>query len=230
MTGIKHHTTTENANDPEYDVSATAWEEEHDIDDAGIPQAKIAADIQVIAGPAWSTPSGSGPFAIQYNTSLDLSRLCWYNGTVWDYAWGGNCRIEEFEVLSGTVGIRDCFAIGTSRTGTEIPAGTRGTQDYNLGSGTLGPRYVGICLGNAGSGETVPVLVAGRILMYGGGMITAGLAVSGADGSARPLAKADQAINEAGSGSYKIYYSRRIGVALTRCAGPGSPFWLLVAP
>lgn len=230
MVGIKHHTTTAVGNNSDYDVSADAWEEEHDIDDAGIPQAKIAADIQVIDGPAWETPSGTGPFAIQYNTALELSRVCWYDGTVWDYAWGGNCRIEEFEVLSGTVGVRDCFAIGTSRTGTEIPAGTRGTQDYNMSSGTLGPRYIGICLGNAGSGETVPVLVSGRILMYGGGGITAGGAVSGADASARPLVMADQPVNEAGSGNYRIYYSRRIGVALTRCTGAGAAFWLLVAP
>jgi hypothetical protein len=38
--------------------------------------------------------------------------------------------------------------------------------------------------------------------------------VYGADASKRILQLSDQAVNESGSGSYTIYYNRRLGTAL----------------
>jgi hypothetical protein len=47
-----------------------------------------------------------------------------------------------------------------------------------------------------------------------GGGITRGKAVYGADSSKRVLELSDQAVNEAGSGTYTVYYNRSLGTAL----------------
>jgi hypothetical protein len=56
--------------------------------------------------------------------------------------------------------------------------------------------------------------VSGRVKVKAGGAITRGKAVCGADASKRVIQLVDQAVNEAGSGSYTIYYNRRLGTAL----------------
>jgi hypothetical protein len=47
-----------------------------------------------------------------------------------------------------------------------------------------------------------------------GGAITRGKAVYGGDSSKRVLQLTDQAVNEGGTGSYTIYYNRKLGTAL----------------
>ncbi len=63
-------------------------------------------------------------------------------------------------------------------------------------------------------GNKIPVLTRGRVKVKAGGAITRGKAVYGADASKRVMVLADQAVNEAGSGSYSIYYNRKLGTAL----------------
>src|SRR3972149_304645 len=73
---------------------------------------------------------------------------------------------------------------------------------------------IGVAVKSAASGEQCPVLIQGRVKVKAGGAITRGKAVYGADASKRVLALTDQAVNEAGAGSYTVYYNRRLGTAL----------------
>ena len=73
---------------------------------------------------------------------------------------------------------------------------------------------IGIAVKTVASAEQCPVLIYGRVKVKAGGAITRGKAVYGADSSKRVLALADQAVNEAGAGSYTVYYNRKLGTAL----------------
>ena len=42
MAGIKHHKQTSEPDNPDFDVSANEWNEDHDIDDTSIPVAKLS--------------------------------------------------------------------------------------------------------------------------------------------------------------------------------------------
>jgi hypothetical protein len=57
-------------------------------------------------------------------------------------------------------------------------------------------------------------LVSGRVKVKAGGAITRGKAVFGADASKRVVQLTDQAVNEGGTGSYTIYYNRKLGTAV----------------
>ena len=73
---------------------------------------------------------------------------------------------------------------------------------------------IGVAVKSAASGEQCPVLIQGRVKVKAGGAITRGKAVYGADASKRVLQLADQAVNEAGTASYTVYYNRKLGTAL----------------
>ncbi len=73
---------------------------------------------------------------------------------------------------------------------------------------------MGVAVKNAALAEQCPVLIHGRVKVKAGGAITRGKAVYGADSSKRVLQLTDQAINEGGSGSYTVYYNRKLGTAL----------------
>ncbi len=93
--GIKHATPTYKSNDPAKDVSATAWNENHTIDDASIAESKLALTDNTIGNVStakhglvpkapnvtskflrgdatWDTPAGSGDMTkAVYDTNLD---------------------------------------------------------------------------------------------------------------------------------------------------------------
>ena len=73
---------------------------------------------------------------------------------------------------------------------------------------------IGIAVKTVASSEQCPVLIYGRVKVKAGGAIARGKAVLGADSSKRVLALTDQAVNEAGAGSYTVYYNRKLGTAL----------------
>ena len=73
---------------------------------------------------------------------------------------------------------------------------------------------IGIAVKTVASSEQCPVLIYGRVKVKAGGAITRGKAVYGADSSKRVLSLTDQAVNEAGAGSYTVYYNRKLGTAL----------------
>jgi hypothetical protein len=76
---------------------------------------------------------------------------------------------------------------------------------------------IGIALKGAASGERCPVLTSGRVKVKAGGAITREKAVYGADASKRVLQLTDQAVNEGGSASYTVYYSRKLLISRKRC-------------
>ena len=88
------------------------------------------------------------------------------------------------------------------------------SADNKVSSAAAAQDCIGIAVGGVASGEQCPVLVSGRVKVKAGGAITRGKAVYAADSSKRVLQLTDQAVNEAGSGSYTVYYNRRIGTAL----------------
>jgi len=88
------------------------------------------------------------------------------------------------------------------------------TADGKVGPATSAQDCIGIAVKTVVSGEQCPVLIRGRVKVKAGGAITRGKAVYGADSSKRVLQLADQAVNEGGSGTYTIYYNRKLGTAL----------------
>ncbi len=224
MPGIKHHTQTDESNDARYTFSETAWEEDHDVDDSSIAQAKVVPDIQVITGPGWADPNGSGPFVLQFNSGANKGRLCWYNGTVWSYIWGGNCRIEEFALASGTIGVRDIVSLSIDVWGTATPTAMQHNGPFMYSD----RRGLGVALANCGTlGAVFPVLVSGRMQLVSNGVIEAGLVIVG-DYAGKAVQLADQSVNESGFGAYTAYYSRHIGIALTRAGSANALFWALI--
>ncbi len=77
-------------------------------------------------------------------------------------------------------------------------------------------------------GQKVSVLTRGYVKVKAGGAITKGKAVYGADASKRVMVLADQAVNEAGSGSYTIYYNRKLGTALQTTSAADDLLFIVV--
>lgn len=88
------------------------------------------------------------------------------------------------------------------------------SADHKVSSAATAQDCIGVAVKTAASGEQCPVLIGGRVKVKAGGVITRGKAVYGADASKRVLQMSDQAVNEAGSASYTMYYNRRLGTAL----------------
>jgi len=90
---------------------------------------------------------------------------------------------------------------------------TKGQAVYLSADGQISPatsaqNCIGIAIESVAVGEMCSVIVRGRVKVTAGGAITRGQRVYGGDASARVLALADQAVNEGGTGTYTIYYSR----------------------
>jgi hypothetical protein len=77
---------------------------------------------------------------------------------------------------------------------------------------------IGIAVKSAAATAQCPVLVSGRVKVKAGGIINRGKAVYGADAQKRLLQLADQAVNEAGTATYTVYYNRKLGTALETTA------------
>jgi hypothetical protein len=88
------------------------------------------------------------------------------------------------------------------------------SADEQVSPASAAQNCIGIAVKSVASGAPCPVLTKGRVKVKAGAAITRGTAVYGADSSKRVLAMADQAVNEGGSATYTIYYSRKLGYAL----------------
>ncbi len=88
------------------------------------------------------------------------------------------------------------------------------SSDHKVSPAAAAQDCIGIAVKTASATDQCPVLIRGRVKVKAGGGITRGKAVYGADSSKRVLELSDQAVNEAGSGTYTVYYNRRLGTAL----------------
>jgi len=88
------------------------------------------------------------------------------------------------------------------------------SADNKVGPATSAQDCIGVAVNSVASGDPCPVLIRGRVKVKAGGAITRGKAVFGADSSRRVLQLTDQAVNEGGTGTYTIYYNRKLGTAL----------------
>jgi len=88
------------------------------------------------------------------------------------------------------------------------------SSNHKVSPATAAQNCIGIAVKSAGIGGQCPVLMRGRVKVKAGGAIAAGKAVYGADASNRVLELSDQAVNEAGSATYTVYFNRRLGTAL----------------
>jgi len=88
------------------------------------------------------------------------------------------------------------------------------SDDLKVSPATSAQNCIGIAVKTVKAGEKCPVCTEGVLKGKAGGAISRGQAVYGADASKRLLALGDQAVNEGGTATYTIYYSRRLGFAL----------------
>ena len=88
------------------------------------------------------------------------------------------------------------------------------SADDKVSPATSAQDCIGIAVKSVSSGEQCPVLIRGRVKVKVGGAVTRGKAVYGADASKRILEFSDQSVDESGSATYTIYYSRKLGWAL----------------
>jgi len=96
---------------------------------------------------------------------------------------------------------------------------SKGDPVYLSGADEVSPatsaqNCIGIALESCDAGGYVPVCVIGVVKVRAGAPIARGQAVYGADSSKRIMPLNDQAVNEGGTATYTIYYSRRLGFAL----------------
>jgi hypothetical protein len=95
------------------------------------------------------------------------------------------------------------------------------SSDHKVSSAAAAQNCIGIAAKTTNAADQCPVIVRGRVKVKAGGVINRGRAVYAADSSKRVLELTDQAVNEAGAGSYSIYYNRRLGTALETTAAAG---------
>jgi hypothetical protein len=88
------------------------------------------------------------------------------------------------------------------------------SSDHKVSPSAAAQNCVGIAVKSAGAAAQCPVLIRGRVKVKAGGAIDRGKAVYAADSSKRVLELTDQAVNEAGSGTYTVTYNRKLGTAL----------------
>ncbi|MEM1995319.1 MAG: DUF2190 family protein [Nitrososphaerales archaeon] len=96
---------------------------------------------------------------------------------------------------------------------------SKGDPVYLSGADEVSPatsaqNCIGVAIESASAGEYVAVCLMGVVKVRAGGAISRGQAVYAGDSSKRILALDDQAVNEGGTATYTIYYSRRLGFAL----------------
>lgn len=102
------------------------------------------------------------------------------------------------------------------------------SSDNKVSPATSAQNCIGIAIKDAAIGAMCSVLVRGRVKVEAGGAITRGQRVYGGDASARVLALADQAVNEGGTATYTIYYSRGFAKAEQSSTAAGDLISILV--
>lgn len=110
---------------------------------------------------------------------------------------------------------------------------TKGQAVYLSADGTVSPatsaqNCIGVATKDAAVGAICPVIVRGRVKIAVGGAVGRGQAVYGGDSSARVLALGDQAVNEGGTGTYTVYYSRQFAFAEQAATAAGDLISVLV--
>ncbi|MCW4017351.1 MAG: DUF2190 family protein [Candidatus Bathyarchaeota archaeon] len=88
------------------------------------------------------------------------------------------------------------------------------SADHKVTPAASAQDCMGVAVKDAALGEQCAVLTRGKVKVKAGGAITRGKAVFGADASKRVLELSDQAVDEAGSETYTVYYNRKLGTAL----------------
>jgi hypothetical protein len=99
------------------------------------------------------------------------------------------------------------------------------TGDLEVQPATANSDPIGVALKDCANGDIVPVCIHGVCKVKAGGAISVGKAVK-SDDNARAVVLTDQAVNEAGSSAYTIYYARKAGIALQ--AASVADDWILV--
>jgi predicted RecA/RadA family phage recombinase len=108
------------------------------------------------------------------------------DGTVYSFEAEGNISKGKCVYLSSDMKVSQCSAEGDA---------------------------IGIALRDVNAGEFCPVCVRGVVKVTAYGAITRGTAVqTHTNGDVKALA--DQAVDEGGTGTYTIYYARKLGFAL----------------
>jgi len=110
---------------------------------------------------------------------------------------------------------------------------TKGEPVYLSADNTVNPASsaqdcIGVAARTADTDEPVPVLIRGRVKVKVGGAVTRGKAVQAGDASKRVLQLADQAVNEGGTGTYTVYYNRKLGTALESASSADDLIFVLV--
>jgi len=103
------------------------------------------------------------------------------------------------------------------------------SADDEVSPATSAQDCIGIAVKTVASGDPCPVLVRGRVKVKAGDTITRGKAVYGADSNKRILQLIDQLVNEGGTGTYTVYYNRKLGTALESASAADDLIFILVA-
>ena len=120
------------------------------------------------------------------------------------------CEVKEFEVEADvTKGQAVYFS-----------------SDDKISPATSAQNSIGIALQTKVAGLMCSVIRRGPVKVAAGGVIARGQRVYAGDASARVLAMADQAVDEGGSATYTIYFSRTFGRA-RQAAGAAGDFIIL---
>jgi len=101
------------------------------------------------------------------------------------------------------------------------------TADLKVSPSPGGDDAIGIATKTVASGEMCPVCAKGVVKVTASGAITRGKAVCSAAGG-KVAQLVDQAVNEGGTGTYTIYYARKLGIALQSPTADGDLFFILV--
>jgi len=102
------------------------------------------------------------------------------------------------------------------------------SADNKVSPATSAQNCIGIATKDAEVGAMCRVVVRGRVKVAAGGAVSRGQAVYGGDASARVLALGDQAVNEGGTNTYTIYYSRQFAFAEQAATAAGDLISILV--
>lgn len=102
------------------------------------------------------------------------------------------------------------------------------SADDKVSPATSAQDCIGIAVKSADADDPCSVLVRGRVKVKAGNATSRGKAVYGADASKRVLQLTDQDVNEGGTGTYTIYYNRKLGTALESASAADDLIFILV--
>ena len=101
------------------------------------------------------------------------------------------------------------------------------SADGEVSQPTSPSNSIGIAVEDASSGDQIGVCVFGIVKVKAGGAIARGQAVQN-DENSDVIALSDQSVNEEGTSTYDIYYSRRLGFAIDSASASGDYIRILV--